>query len=144
MPQKHNSKAQNHTTPHKNFAPLSNNYYSIRNLRGLKRRKREGECWDGREGGYRPAQDLMVWILRRRTRTLAKWVMSPANLKIFMFVGSDLRRVDPDLCPATIGFRRRSAVRLKCVWPLHTSREDFRTWLGWESLLLLLPFSLFI
>ena len=66
----------------------------------------------------------MVWILRRRTRTLAKWVMSPANLKIFMFIGSDLRRVDPDLCPATIGFRRRCAARLKCVWPLHTSREN--------------------
>ena len=44
-----------------------------------------GECWDGK-GRYRPAQDLMVWILRRRTRTLAKWVMSPANLKIFIFL----------------------------------------------------------
>lgn len=36
----------------------------------------------------------MVWILRRRTRTLAKWVMSPDNLKMFMFaIGSDLKRV---------------------------------------------------
>lgn len=32
-----------------------------------------------------PAQDLMVWILRSKTRTLAKWVMSPANLNIFIF-----------------------------------------------------------
>lgn len=28
----------------------------------------------------------MVWILRSKTRTLAKWVMSPANLKMFIFV----------------------------------------------------------
>lgn len=32
-----------------------------------------------------PAQDLIVWILRSRTRTLAKWVMSPASLNIFIF-----------------------------------------------------------
>src|ERR1044072_8909037 len=33
----------------------------------------------------------MVWILRSRTRTLAKWVMSPANLKMFIFarIGSE-------------------------------------------------------
>ena len=28
----------------------------------------------------------MVYILRSRTRMLAKWVMSPANLKIFIFL----------------------------------------------------------
>lgn len=31
-----------------------------------------------------PAHDLMVWILRRRTRTLIRCVMSPENLKIFI------------------------------------------------------------
>ena len=31
-----------------------------------------------------PAQDLMVWILSRRTRTLMRCVMSPASLKTFI------------------------------------------------------------
>lgn len=32
-----------------------------------------------------PAQDLIVWILRSKTSTLNKWVISPANLNIFIF-----------------------------------------------------------
>lgn len=39
----------------------------------------------GQEINGVPAQDLMVWILRSKTRTLARWVISPANLKIFIF-----------------------------------------------------------
>ena len=37
---------------------------------------------------HKPAQDLMVWILRSKTMTLAKWVMSPANLNKFIFLFS--------------------------------------------------------
>lgn len=37
-----------------------------------------------------PAQDLMVWILRSKTRMLARWVMSPANLNMFILSDLDL------------------------------------------------------
>lgn len=62
----------------------------------------------------------MVWILRRRTRTLAKWVMSPDNLKMFMFaIGSDLKRVGQ----AALRTPSSYWCVCVCVWLLQTSEH---------------------
>lgn len=58
--------------------------------------KQNKKCHCVSESENVPEQDLMVWILRSKTRTLAKWVMSPANLKMFIFV--ELEKMETKLC----------------------------------------------
>lgn len=62
-----------------------------------------------------PAQDLMVWILRSKTRTLAKWVMSPANLNIFIFFFSFfLTSFFLEKCNITKCLDHRNVISGKC------------------------------
>ncbi|RWW80244.1 hypothetical protein BHE74_00011430 [Ensete ventricosum] len=74
-----------------------------------KKNKKE-KSWD------LPAHDLMVWILRRRTRTLMRCVMSPANLKMFIS-GDRLAGSEPNVLRST-GSTRRSALRSLAAAPL--------------------------
>lgn len=48
-------------------------------------RRKRGRYMKRWRGNALPAHDLIVWILRSKTSTLAKWVISPANLNIFIF-----------------------------------------------------------
>lgn len=61
-----------------------------------------------------PAQDLMVWILRSKTRTLAKWVMSPANLNIFIFFCFSLLLFFLEKCNITKCLDHRNVIFGKC------------------------------
>jgi hypothetical protein len=67
----------------------------------------------------------MVWILRSKTRTLAKWVMSPANLNIFIFDSTDRPQNVPHNSYASFSFCSNSLSLSRSLAVLLCAGERF-------------------
>ena len=75
---------------------------------------------------YIPAHDLMVWILRRRSKMLKRWNISPDKRNIFMISLSSLRDSNHPLWE-----KRKNEKRISHLWCRYMLWTYIRIWLGY-------------